>query len=68
MIIYLTWCAAALQSELAVVLLAAALVLPDLFTSLVVRQVQHLISTTQLLHLQGDRSQVRRSRQLLVCC
>lgn len=74
------WRVATLQSELAVVLLAAALVLPDLFTSLVVRQVQHLVSTPQLLHLQGDRSQVRHVRpvrevsghdlssETIICC
>lgn len=49
------WHAAALQSELAVVLFAATLVLPDLLTALVVRQVQHLVSPTQLLHLQDTQ-------------
>lgn len=50
-----SWRAAALQSELAVVLLAAALVLPEFLAALVVRQVQHLVSSTQLLHLQTHR-------------
>ncbi len=70
--------AAALQSELAVVLLAATLVLPDLLTALVVRQVQHLVSPTQLLHLQvtqvtwvkghtGDTGNLTSDLFLVVC-
>lgn len=52
-----SWGGVALQPELAVVLLTAALVLPDLLTSVVVRQVQNLVGPGQVPHLQtGETS------------